>query len=281
MKQKNIFLLLFLLTMMGACKQKKSDLPVLSDVEKNHLQRNNIYGQVQTMTTTYYSLSKNKQLTEKERETKISENIQQYNQNGYLESVISIKVNGDTAHNQWITYLPNSNKTDFWVDGDIRNSFEYNMAKHLSAEKIYQNDTLVMATYYKSDALGNVMEIMQDYGQYQLRNVFSYDDRKLIERIDEYDPNQKLFKYVTIEYDNAGREINRRAFRSGDKLIEFTFFQYGKQGELLKKVFENKANNVKETSVYSEHDQYGNWTKEVLQKNEQETYIRKRTIIYY
>ena len=281
MKKEYIFFALFLLTIAGACKQKKSDLPVISELQKNHLQRNNIYGQVQTITTTYFFLDKDQAFSTEEQEIKISENVQQYNQNGYLERVITVNSRHDTTLNQWIYFQPNSNRTDYWIDRNSRKDFEYNAAQHLSSEKRYKNDTLVSVTYYKTDALGNVMEMIQDDGADQLLNVFSYNDRMLIERIDEYDPNKKKFKYVTIEYDNDGREINRRIFHPGGRLIEFTYTQYGKKGELLKKIFENKDNSIKEVSEYSAHDQYGNWTKEVQLKKDQETYIRKRTINYY
>ena len=272
---------------MGACKPKKKEIIIIPDIQKNHLQRNHIMGNVKSIISTLYYIDKNNSEDSTSfTEIKISGSIQHYNPDGYLSQILSLNAEEDTVLVKNIHYREN-NKQDYWIEEDKKNSvttrcqYEYDLTHFLTSEKIYRNDSLVMAIAYKTDAMGNAIEITQEYNNLKLRNTIKYNASGLVERIDEYDPEQKLFKYITIEYDKYGNEINRRAFRNGGNLIEYTYTQYDDKERLIKTIFEDRIHHAREVFDYSEYDQYENWTWENRQIEDQETYIRKRILYYY
>lgn len=284
-------LLLTGLLLLSGCRHKMTEIVIVPDCQKNHLQRNHIFGNVKEMVT-YTLLPEDKvPLTDSLcvdslRFDTVSIVIQHYSKDGYLLDYYKLSARRDTLtvrvfnyHNDaradsWIEYYPGETDT-------VRCQYEYDMNDFLSAEKVYANDSLMSHVAYKTDGEGNVIEMVRYYDGYSVRNTSKYNAQGLLSRVDEFEPSGKLFKYVTIEYDNYGDEVNRRAFKGENDLIEYTYTQYRDDGALQKVLFEDRLHHSKEQYEYAGHDQQKNWTSELRSKNKQLIYKRIRTYIYY
>lgn len=174
-----------------------------------------------------------------------------------------------------------------WVERDylynktLVCNYQYDMNGYISGEEYFSQDSLKYSIQYKTDGIGGTTEMIRNYPEYSIKNTFSYNEKGLISRINEYEPNQKLFKYISIEYDNYGDEVNRKVFRGDKDMIEYTYTQYDQYGKLLKEIFENRVHRLKDVATYFEHDQKGNWHFEIFTSNNDTLYFRKREIIYY
>lgn len=286
MKNKNLFF--FLLTILAliafsGCKKKSKEIVIVPDAQKNHLQRSRLKGDIQFITTTAYNTSNKDSLTQNNISSII---IQHYSSDGYLIKLITLDKNLDTVNVRNIHYNDTGKELN-WVENDYFNKktltckYLYDINGYLSKEEYYSQDTNKYSILYKTDGIGGVIEMIRNYPEYSIRNTFSYNEKGLISKINEYDPNQKLFKYITIEYDNYGDEVNRKVYRSENNIIEYTYTQYDQYGKLLRVIFENRIHALKDIKTYYEHDPKGNWRFEVFTTNKDTLYFRKREITYY
>lgn len=281
---------LLCLTCFTACRHKKAEIVIVPDVQKNHLQRNHIYGNVKE-TTTYTLLSRSVALEDSTSEQEAVFDtawifIQQYSKDGYLLSTCKLTPERDTLLFRTYQYHSDA-RPKFWKEIDyqlntiVECQYEYDVNDFLSAEKIFADDSLMQTTTYKTDGMGNVTEMLRQYDGYALKNTSLYNADGLLSRIEEYDPSGKLYKYVTIEYDNYGDEVNRRAYKGANDLIEYTYTQYNQNGSLLKVIFEDRLHNSVEHYDYADYDQQKNWTVETRTKDKKLIYKRIRNYIYY
>lgn len=286
MKIKYLPLLLILL-LAFACKRQQQII-ITPDYEKNHRQRNHILGEAKTVTSFSYIIPEEEEDTDTTFSNKIlyAKTIQHYSPDGYLTSVINFNENNDTVSIRKIYYFGNA-KQNYWIlttkAGKVIDScqYEYDYSGFLSSEKRFSNDSLYYQIRYKTDALGNVIELFLDNGEFVLRNTLQYDLNGLLIRTNEYSPDNKLFKFSTIEYDNYGDEVNRRVFKRENDIIEYTYTQYDERGKLLGKIFEDRLRNFREDFKYYHHDKQGNWTTEHRIIGNKVKYIRERNINYY
>jgi hypothetical protein len=116
---------------------------------------------------------------------------------------------------------------------------------------------------------------------YHLTNVMYYNENGLVERIEEYDPNNIMYKFITLEYDNYGDEVNRRAYKNASEMIEYTYTQYSNEGALQKVIFEDRLHNMREDKIYSQHDPQRNWIEEFTLRGNDTLRKRVRSIEYY
>lgn len=277
-----ILMLVLLSCSQQACRrQKMQEIVITPDIEKTHLQRNHIFGQVKEIWQTVYVLD-----TLANEAQEVSRSVQHYSADGYLTSVVTLSRTGDTLMVRQVTYDGDARELK-WEERDPSGKllescvYEYDINHFKVGEKHYRNDTLLLHISYKTDGKGNAIEINQQFDSYSLRNTVQYDEHGLVTRIDEFEPNGKPFKYITIEYDNYGDEVNRRVFKSGGDLIEYTFKEYDNEGRLLKKIFEDRRHDMQEVYIYSQHDAHGNWTCEEITKLGNIAFQRIREIIYY
>lgn len=283
MMKKSPLLILILLSLLVSCKPKQHPIVIIPDAEKNHLQRNRLFGNIQQLTTTSYYISGDDS-TKMEKE--LSTTIQYYSADGFLLKVATFDNNGRMLTTQTISYNHNA-KEDFWIETDSndlpinRCDYEYDANHYIAGEKVYHHDSLVYSCSYKTDGIGNIIEMQQNHIVHKLKNVIHYNEVGLVARIDEYDPHGKLFKYATIEYDNFGDEVNRRVFKGANNIIEYTYTQYDENGRLMKVIYEDRLHKLTETYHYSGHDNFANWTVEERNRANRDIYIRKRTIQYY
>lgn len=266
-----------------ACKHPK-EIVIIPDIEKNHLQQNHIFGQVREIRTESFSLKDSNQKIMEDKPLSIM--IQHYSSDGFLTEVIKMNPAGDTLSVEKLHYSADGKvqeRNAFWGNDTIASGktiFEYNHYGFKSKETYYMGDSLLWDITYKTDDKGNVVEMYVNRNE-PLRHKIFYNKVGLLARMEEYEPNGKLFKYVTIEYDNYGDEVNRRVFKSNDELIEYTYKQYNQQGRLLKTIYEDRLHDSQEVSKYDQHDAEGNWLHVINTTNGQPVYGSKRTIQYY
>jgi len=267
--------------MIVSCKNKKQDIVIIPDYTKNHLQKSRLLGNIKEIrTVSYYqydSISTPKIL---------SSVTQYYSPDGFLLKVVTFNEDSELVSTQRIFYHKNATE-NYWIIADANGKttdsckYEYDMNGFITKEKRWNVDSLILTTTYKTDAVGNVMELKRNNNVFTLTNTIAYNSYGLVSRIEEFEPTGKLFKYITIEYDNYGDEVNRRVFRSNDNLLEYTYTQYNDKGHLLKVIYENNMHQFRETYTYGDHDAYGNWLMEKRENINHAIYMRKREIIYY
>jgi len=270
-RDKSLFFLLFLFLFLisFSCKRKPAEIIITPDALKNHLQNAKIFGNVNYIETDTYIY------TEKDFiYFFVSRNIQFYNENGYLTQAIELDKNRDTVSKQTVYYLLNT-KENYWEKYDYKknsltkDTFIYDRNGYKAEERFLLNDSLLYRIEYKTDGIGGIIEMKRFLPEYQLINKIYYNENGWVVRIEEYDPDNKLFKYFTIEYDSKGNEVNRRVFTNTNRNIEFTYSQYNNDGLLQKVIFEDLIHNTREDRIYSQHDVHGNWLQEiVLQGND-------------
>jgi len=271
-RDKSLFFLLFLFLFLisFSCKRKPAEIIITPDALKNHLQNAKIFGNVNYIETDTYIY------TEKDFiYFFVSRNIQFYNENGYLTQAIELDKNRDTVSKQTVYYLLNT-KENYWEKYDYKknsltkDTFIYDRNGYKAEERFLLNDSLLYRIEYKTDGIGGIIEMKRFLPEYQLINKIYYNENGWVVRIEEYDPDNKLFKYFTIEYDpTKGNEVNRRVFTNTNRNIEFTYSQYNNDGLLQKVIFEDLIHNTREDRIYSQHDVHGNWLQEiVLQGND-------------
>ncbi len=290
-----IFILTLLLTILsGGCKKKPEPIVITPDIEKNHLQRNHIFGTVRNIQTrTYYvaddSLSvadtANLSMVLEDRKADFS-TWQRYSADGFLMHFTKFNPQHDTLLRQEYIYNWKAQLVE-WREIDSSGTIVahgkriYDRNDFISGEQVFQDDSVVMAFSYTTDGIGNIIKSTQSFGDYSTHTETKYNENGLVEKISEFEPNGKLFKTVKIEYDNYGDEVNRCVYKSGNQMVEYTYTQYSQEGKLLKIIYEDKLHRHREVSYYFDFDEQNNWQTEVKTQNDKIISIRKRKIIYY
>ena len=255
---------------------------IIPDALKNHLQRARFFGNVKTVETDTYYYSNIDLLYD----LFTSKNIQFYSYDGYLTQALVLDINNDTISKRTLYYLPDA-KENYWLDYNYRDgsvtkdTFIYDRNGFKSEEYFLLNDSLLYKILYKTDAIGGIIEMKRFLNDYHLTNKIYYNTHGLAECIEEYDPQNKMYKYITLEYDNYGDEVNRRAFKYNNELIEYTYTQYSNEGLLLKVIFEDRLHNLREERVYTQHDKTKNWLEEITLRGTDTIRKRVRVIDYY
>jgi hypothetical protein len=284
MQRNKILLLCFIILFslnFYACKRKQAEIIIIPDALKNHLQRNRIFGNVSHIETdSYYYSGKDSFFVF------VSKTIQFYNVDGYLTQIIELDKNYDTISKKTIYYLPNAQE-NYWEEYNFKDfsftkdTFIYDRNGYKTEERLLLNDSLLYRIEYKTDGIGGIIEMKRFLSEYHLTNKIYYNDSGLTAHIEEYDPYNKLYKYFTIEYDHVGDEVNRRALKNTNDIIEYTYIQYDKERLLKKIIFEDRLHNYREDKVYTRHDASGNWLNEVAMQGKDTVGQRVREIVYY
>ena len=284
-KNKELFLLFFILflliTISFSCKRKTTKIVIIPDALKNHLQRARLFGNIKHIeTNTYYYSDKDSLFILFNRTTQF------YSSDGYLTQTIVFDKNNDTVSKKTVYYLPNAQE-NFWEKFDYKehnltkDTFLYDRNSFITERRILLNDSLLYKIQFKTDGIGSIIEMKRQLPDYHLTNKIYYNAHGLVERIEEYDPYNKLYKYFTIEYDNYGDEVNRRAFKTSNEIIEYTYTQYNDEGLLQKIIFEDRLHNLREDRIYTQHDATKNWVEEIVLHGNDTVRKRVRNIEYY
>jgi len=278
------FLILFSLTtvcILYSCKRKTTEIEIIPDALKNHLQRTRLFGNIHTLETdTYYYSGKDSLYIF------LNKTMQFYSSDGYLTQVVVLDRNNDTVSKRTIYYLPSAQEK-YWEEYNYKNhsiskdTFLYDISGFKKEEQVWENDSLLYKIQYKTDGIGSIIEMKRLLPNYHLTNKIYYNEYGLVARIEEYDPDNRLYKYFTLEYDNYGDEVNRRAYKSNNQIIEYTYTQYNDKGLLQKVIFEDRLHNLREDRIYAQHDAKGNWMREVVLQGGDTLRKRVREIKYY
>ena len=293
-----IFVIL-LMTIAAGCHKKPEPIVITPDIEKNHLQRNHIFGKVKFLeTVTFYvqadSLS-GKDTADLKKLLAVCDSIceasdrarssQRYTSDGWLLEFVKFK-DTDTLLRRTYTYDKEAHIKG-WEEYDAtgnmltHGSYSYDRNGYLSGDQVYQGDSLVMSFSHTTDGIGNVIRTVQSFGGLQTKTETKYNEQGLVKEIIEYEPNGKVFKTAKIEYDNYGDEVNRCVYKIGNQMIEYTYTEYAQDGRVRKTIFEDKLHHVKEYHYYFEYDANKNWQTEVCAVDGQIVYVKKRTFEYY
>jgi len=277
-----LFLTFFLFIIIAiSCKRKTPEIVIVPDALKDHLQRARLFGAVKSIeTNTYYYSDKDSIYV------LLNQTIQLYSSDGYLTQFFVLGRDHDTISKKNVYYLPNAQE-DYWEEYHYKehslmiDTFLYNKYGFKMEEQVWLDDSLLYKIQYKTDAIGSIIEMKRILPNYHLTNKIYYNEHGLAARIEEYDPYNKMYKFFTIEYDNYGDEVNRRAYKNEKDIIEYTYTQYDERGVLQKVIFEDRLHNVREDRIYIQHDAKKNWEEEVVLQGNDTLRKRVRRIAYY
>ena len=284
MKIKSSLIILCICLLVAGCHRHRAAITIVPDCAKNHLQREHIYGQVRMVTDSmFYSPDGSDTVRP---EYLVSVVSYRYSADGWLNQVVKVSADGDTMSNRVMYYDSNAKlvKDELFDSAGVcieHTLYENDEHGYRVKEERFSGDSLVQTLLYQNDAFGNLMGMTVKVSEYTMTRKYSNNEVGLAVRVDEYDPDGKLFKFVTLEYDNYGDLVNRNVHRDDGQIREFTHTQYADNGQLLKRVYENKLSRDNEVTEFSNHDTQRNWTRS-LRKSGGRTYcIVNRIIEYY
>ena len=278
----------------GGCRKKPAPIVITPDIEKNHLQRNHIFGKVKYLDTeTFYvqadSISVADTMRLKEIMAELTADIsaqQYYTSDGFLLQYLKFNKLKDTVLQRNYTYDDEA-KIQHWEEYDstgvmvTHGNYLYDRNHFLSGEQIFQGDSMVMSFAHTTDGIGNIIRSVQSFGGYQTKVENKMNEQGQVTEIIEYEPNGKPFKTAKIEYDNYGDEVNRCVYKAGNQMIEYTYTEYAQDGRVRKVIYEDKLHHVKEFHYFFDYDSNKNWRTEVCAVDDQIVYIKQRTFEYY
>ena len=257
---------------------------MIPDAEKNHLQRNHLHGNIKQIITSLYLADTDD--TSQSAKSKLATYVHEYNPEGYLVKTVNFDADSNIKSIKNVYYHAND-KENYWEETDFSGTvlakceYIYDVNQYLSEERYFKNATLLSIIRYKTDGIGDIIEMVRHESGYQMQHKMHYNEKKLLCRIDQFDPAGKLFKYFLIEYDDAGNELNRKVYSGQNRFIEYTYTQYDDAGKLCKVIYEDKINSLRTEKLYKLHDSQRNWLLEEEKMKNSNLHIRERKIIYY
>ena len=295
-KSQHILLVftIFLMTIAAGCHRKPAPIVITPDIEKNHLQRNHIFGKVRWLATaTCYLYADSIPLKDTANLKALfdgrafdASSLQLYTSDGWLRSFVKHNEKQEVVLRREYSYDDEA-KITRWEEYDAdstlvsHGTYTYDRNGFLVGEKIYQGDSLVMSFAHTTDGIGNAIRTVQTFGDLQTATENKFNEQGLVTQITEYVPNGKVFKTAKIEYDNYGDEVNRCVYKAGNQMIEYTYTEYAQDGRVRKVIYEDKLHHIKEFHYYFDYDANKNWQTEVCAVDDQIVYIKRRTFEYY
>jgi hypothetical protein len=280
----SVFLLLLFITLFSGCKdRKKNEIVIIPDAQKTHLQSAHLFGKIKIIKTLSFNTRSKDSLDYKHL---VSIVLQHFSSDGYLLNLVVLNRDNDTVRTRTIKYNDEGKELE-WSEFDRPVStksfckYKYDINGMISTEEYYIQDTLFYSIQYKTDGIGNIIELNKKKNDILIKNLLAYNASGLLVKNSEYDPNSKLFKYIVYEYDNYGDEVNKKVYNNFNQMVEFTYTQYDQKGRVLKIVYENLDHGLKDTQIYTKHDQNKNWNFELQISNNDTLFFRKRDITYY
>ena len=282
MKKVAFFFCISLL--IAGCHRHGVTITIVPDCAKTHLQREHLYGSVRTVSDSmYYSPDGTDTVRASDL---VSVTICRYSADGWLNQVVKMSSDGDTMSNRLMHYDANAKLVKDELFDSTRRCIEYTIYEndehgYRVKEERYSGDELVQTILYQNDAFGNLVGMTVKTAEYTMTRKYINNEFGLAVRVDEFDPDGKLFKYVTMEYDNYGDLVNRNVHRDDGQIREFTHTQYADNGALLKTVYENKLSMGNEVREFAGHDSQRNWTRSLRKTGGRTVFIVNRNIEYY
>lgn len=299
-----------LTTILAGCRKKPAPIVIIPDIEKNHLQRNHIFGKVKSLETKTCriwadsvsvadtnDLAKLKKYYDLDEYFSHSAHYQQrYTSDGYLlehtkygwkgkdgiMNYTTYKYAEDAKVERWDCFDPNDRLLNYGLYHYDRNRF-LTREEYYASDNIYGHDSLEMSYTHTTDGIGNIIRTVISYPSIpdKFLTEYHYNNQGLVEEIVEHEPNGKVFKTAKIEYDNYGDEVNRCVYKAGNQMIEYTYTQYAQDGRVRKVIYEDKLHHVKEFHYFFDYDANKNWQTEVCAVDGRIVYVKQRTFEYY
>ncbi len=286
MKLRYFFILCILAVTFSACHSKEShDTTTIVPLSmQSTAQTDNILGQVKcTIEKKYMNIGF------MDSTVLYAIHYQYFTKDGWLTDDVILNDVEDTVYHTHVTY----NDAGKMVRSDTYDStgtltehviYEVDAHGYRTKESVYQGDSLVRELLYQNDAYGNALKTTVRTA-YDIVMTYSYDSSLpgLPVRIDEAGPDGTTFMYITMDYNERGNVVNRRAFSGGGAEAESSHTQYGNKGELLKETHQVTLKNLQkqDVSTYEGHDKFGNWTKQSTKRQGVPYFVIERTIQYY
>ena len=263
-------LILTLVACLSGCHKKPEPIVITPDIEKNHLERNHIFGKVKYLETETYNMQRDSLSVKDTADLKkllaacdslcdapdYSSSIQRYTSDGYLMEFVK---HGHIGNAYYRTYTYNNEAritgwNEYAHDSTLvtHGTYTYDRNGFLVGEQVYQGDSLVMSFAHTTDGIGNAIRTVQSF-----------------------------FKTAKIEYDNYGDEVNRCVYKAGDQMIEYTYTEYAQDGRVRKVIYEDKLHHVKEFHYFFDYDTHKNWQTEVCAVDGRIVYVKQRKFEYY
>ena len=285
---------ILLMTISSGCHKKPKPIVITPDIEKNHLERNHIFGKVRWVASaTCYLYADSIPLKDTanlkalfDGRTFDAGSWQRYTADGWLREFDKLNEKQEVVLRREYTYDDKA-KIIRWEEYDADSTlvtygtYTYDRNGFLVGEQVYQGDSLVMSFAHTTDGIGNAIRTVQTFGKLQTTTENKFNEQGLVTQITEFEPNGKVFKTAKIEYDNYGDEVNRCVYKSGNQMIEYTYKEYAQDGRVRKVIYEDKLHHVKEFHYFFDYDSHKNWQSEVCAVDNQIVYVKKRTFEYY
>lgn len=268
----------------AGCHRHKAAITIVPDFAKTHLQREHLYGNVRTVVDSmFYALGASDTAN---MQNLVSVTAYSYSADGWLNRLVMMSADGDTMSDRVMHYDNAAKLVKDELYDSSRNCIEYTLYENDERgfrikEERFSGGTPVQTILYQNDAFGNLVGMTVKNAEYTLTRKYTNNEFGLVVRVDEYDPDGKLFKFVTMDYDNYGDMVNRNVHRDDGQIREFTHTQYADNGSLLKTVYENKLSKVTEVREFSNHDKQRNWTRSLRKADGKVMFVVKRNIEYY
>lgn len=281
---KRLLICFCICLLFAGCHRHKAAITIVPDCAKTHLQREHLYGSVRTIADSmFYSPHGADTICE---EQLVSVAVYRYSADGWLNQVLKMSADGDTMSNRLMHYDANAKLVKDELFDSTRRCIEYTIYEndehgYRVKEDRFSGSKSVQTILYQNDAFGNLVGMTVQTAEYTMTRKYTNNELGLVVRVDEFDPDGKLFKYVTMEYDNYGDIVNRNVHRDDGQIREFTHTQYADNGALLKTVYENKLSKVNEVREFSGHDGQRNWTRSLRKTAGRTVFIVNRNIEYY
>ena len=165
MSQRITFLAILLTALvLGGCKKSPAPIVITPDVNKNHLQRNHIYGKVKEIESrTFYFHEDSLTIQDSARALELTQRpcdryfLHNYNPDGFLSSFVNVGMNGDTLIYRCYFYNDRGQISEWTEKGGpsdpiTKGVYGYDRNHFLESEKVFHGDTLVLSFAYKTAA---------------------------------------------------------------------------------------------------------------------------------
>lgn len=285
MKTIRLLLLIAVAALLFSCHGKKTEeVGVQPLAKQTTLQADGVMGKVKLIIEKKYM-----RIPTTDSVALYAIHYQYFNENGWiLKDVITNDAN-DTIFNTHVTYnaqgiMVKRETCDSTHSITEHTDFQIDKNGYRIKETTYKGDSLATEITYKNDAAGNVLEMsVQTTNLCILKYTYDGPFYGLPTRIDQCGHDGRMFMYITMDYNDRGQLVNRRAFSANGAEVESSHSQYAENGALMKQTHELMLQSLQKRDLctFENHDKYGNWLKQKMLRQGELHYIIERTIEYY
>lgn len=287
--------------------KNRHDIPLKE--QETSLQKQNLKGQVKTLTTSMYIMK------ERSNEYLYSIDVYNFNISGY-----------DTCHENYnlnIYNKPYLNKkfiSEYDYKNDLKRTMEY-LTKDMFVETLFYYDSIgfliqkTIIDHYRTDTtqliyerrgLLEVEKEKKGNKALMVKNIYEYDTNGFVLKVKKYDndilketrenlysPDHKVLFWTTTIHDNSQIVSAIYTFNDKDRLIKIVnlgtvrfidneVYEYDDYKNITKRSIFYCEESPKHIYYSYKYDEIGNWIEKVhVDSKSEDSEIYKRTITYY